>query len=350
MRRVRTALLQVLALPGFARAFTPLLRDRATVFVLHRLNDPERGIPGNRADAIRAALAYLRRERFELVHLEEVVRRSQNGDPPLRGAVAFTLDDGYAEQGVPMASIFAEFDCPSTTFVTTGFLDGDLWMWWDRIEYVLRRTRRRRIEAQLGGRDLVLEWEDDAARDREQARFIAACKQVPDAEKHRGIVGLASGAEVELPKAPPPEYAPMSWSDLRASEELGMQFGPHTVSHPILTRATDEQVKQELAVSWGRLREEAAAPVPIFCYPNGQLEDFGSREVGVMRELGFRAAVTGFPGYVGPVAAADASESFELRRFALSDRLSTVAQYASGFELLKEWFRRPAPPTRAASA
>lgn len=39
--------------------------------------------------------------------------------------------------------MFAEFDCPFTTFLTTGFLDRTLWFWWDRIEYVFCHAVRR---------------------------------------------------------------------------------------------------------------------------------------------------------------------------------------------------------------
>ena len=80
---------------------------------------------------------------------------------------------------------------------------------------------------------------------------------------------------------------------LRASERKGMQFGPHTVTHPILSRAPQANMREELATSWARLRTEAEGAVPIFCYPNGQPGDYGEREVRVLRELGLRAAVTG---------------------------------------------------------
>ena len=254
----RTQLLRTLALPGVARAMKPLLGSRATVFVMHRLRDPARGIPGNQPEAIRAALAFLRRKRFDIVSLQEIVRRRQAGEPPLRGAVAFTLDDGYAEQGLPIASLFSEFDCPVTVFATTGFLDGKLWMWWDKIEYVLRRTGKRRLAVEMGGSERTLAWEDEAGRVREQWGFVEACKKLEDAEKHGAIARLAEAADVELPEKPPPEYEPMSWEDLRASERMGMQFGPHTMTHPILARMSAESMYQEVADSWDRLRAEAA--------------------------------------------------------------------------------------------
>ena len=36
----------------------------------------------------------------------------------MHGAVVFTMDDGYFDQATVGGAIFAEFDCPVTTFVS----------------------------------------------------------------------------------------------------------------------------------------------------------------------------------------------------------------------------------------
>jgi len=89
----------------------------------------------------------------------------------------------------------------------------------------------------------------------------------------------------------------------------------------------------------GVLRAEAAGAVPIFCYPNGQPEDFGEREFTVMRELGFSAAVTGLPGYVERSPSGEGFEGCQLRRFPLSDRSTNFMQPALGFERIKQVVR-----------
>jgi hypothetical protein len=120
---------------------------------------------------------------------------------------------------------------------------------------------------------------------------------------------------------------------------MGMQFGPHSVSHPILSRCSDDNLWLELATSWDRLRAEAEAAVPIFCYPNGQIGDFGDREFAALQKLEFIAAVTGLPGYIEGCGSRNGFESYQLRRYPFSDQLTTVLQYASGFERLKDVVR-----------
>jgi peptidoglycan/xylan/chitin deacetylase (PgdA/CDA1 family) len=165
--------------------------------------------------------------------------------------------------------------------VATGFLDGALWFWWDKIEYVFQHTTRKSIRLPLGDELLTLTWVDDGGRAEAQATLTEKCKRVPNDERLAAIARFAQLAEVEIPEAAPAHCAPMTWTHLRTCEDGGMSFGPHTVTHPILSRTTDEQARGEIAGSWTRLQEEALKPVPVFCYPNGGWDDFGRREGGL---------------------------------------------------------------------
>jgi hypothetical protein len=223
-------------------------------------------------------------------------------------------------------------------FVTTGFLDGQLWMWWDRVQYVLAHAQRSSFSVQTAGGDSLIDLRarDDHSRD----RFISHCKSVPEEEKNRLIERLASSAEVELPRQPPPAYAPMTWGALRHWESRGAQFGPHTVTHPILSKTSAEQSRTEIRASWECLAAQASRPLPIFCYPNGQWDDFGAREVENLQALGLEGAVVGAPGYASTREFGQgASSPFQIRRFSLPDNLLDLVQVTSGVEFLKSMVR-----------
>ena len=132
----------------------------------------------------------------------------------------------------------------------------------------------------------------------------------------------------------------MTWDQLRNCEKLGMTFGPHTVTHPVLSRTTLEQARYEITESWLRLRTEASNPVPIFCYPNGGWDDFGDREIGILRELGFLGGVVGEPGYASAVNFSKNIENpFKVQRFGLPDLMPNLVQYVSGVERFKQILR-----------
>lgn len=335
---IKRALLKSLTVPGVTIPFRALLHDRATILMLHRFHDPEHGIDGLDPAALADGLAWLRRNDYELVRLDHLFERLAGYGPPLRRTVAFTIDDGYYDHALVAAPVFAEYDCPVTTFVTTGFVDGALWMWWDRIHYLFARTDAEVLELSLGGMPLRYELAQGRAAAAED--FVQRCVTVADEVKHQAIAAAADAAGVTLPAAPPAGYRAMTWDELRAAERLGMNFAPHTVTHPILSRTTDAQSRWELSESWRRLRAEASDPVDIFAYPNGQFEDFGMREVETLRELGFAGAVVGVGGYTSAQAFRDdPDERFRVRRLGYLPALGHLVKQVSGVERFQQILR-----------
>jgi peptidoglycan/xylan/chitin deacetylase (PgdA/CDA1 family) len=80
------------------------------------------------------------------------------------------------------------------------------------------------------------------------------------------------------------------WDELRAEERAGLvRFEPHTITHPVLTSLSREDARREIAESKGVVELELGRPARIFCYPGGY---YSPREVELVRECGFRAAVT----------------------------------------------------------
>lgn len=336
-RKIQRALLGALTVPGIRGLLSPLRRGAGTVFMLHRITDAETGAVGTDPAELRRTLGFLRKRGYPLVSVEELFRRLEGSDASSEYGVAFTLDDGYAEQVRVAGPIFAEFDCPATVFLTTGFLDRALWQWWDRIEYAFETSPRKRISTSLAGEALEYWWENPRGRDAARDDFTARCKQVLNDEKLAAIERLAAAAEVDLPALAPERYAPMAWSEVREWERKGMSFGPHTVTHPILSRTADAQSHEEIWGSWERLRTMTDRPTPVFCYPNGQPEDLGAREFKTIREMGLVGALTTTMGHASASAYRARPENpFLVRRFPYPNDHRVAALFASGAERLRQ--------------
>lgn len=274
-----------------------LSSGRFSILTFHRFGAGRRsGVCSVDLDLLDAMLGSMRLRGCNFIDLQDAVQALRHGDPIPPRCVAATVDDGYADfQGG--AAVFARHGCPVTVFITTGFLDGSTWMWWDQVEYCCLEARAGSYE--IGGTTVVV-----PPREKEQARLRIAkglweyCKSIPDSDRIEFVRALADTTRVTLPKRPPPRYAPLTWDRARALETSGCRFAPHTVNHPILARTDDAQAEYEINESWRRLREEIDAPSPIFAYPNGLPGDFGERERRIIGAAGIEAAVTMTAGYV----------------------------------------------------
>lgn len=323
-----------------ASIFSPLTRGFVPVFMLHRFADPERSDRvGHDPARLRGNLEYLRRHGYRFLSLGEALRVLVEEPGNVRRAVVFTIDDGYDDFQRVGWPVFAAYDCPVTVFVTSGFLDGTCWFWWDQAEYAMRHARRRRIVLEMGRRRTTYSWSSTG----EMAFIVSAVrthlKTGPDSDRQAALEQISEQTGVVWPEAPPPEYRPLTWDDVRFLGDQGVTFGPHGVTHPILSQTGDAQAEEEITRSWERVRAETKAVVPVFCYPNGRQEDFGIREMDVVRRLGFVGGLGSESGFVS--RASLRRTPYALPRYAYPEQRDRLIQVVCGMERALTAFRRP---------
>ncbi len=313
------------------RLWSALNRGGIAVFTFHRFRDPKLGNDGHDLAELELFLEGLQRARLARLSLREAVNRVMAGEVVPQGAVVLTVDDGYLDFVSVAAPLFAKYRCPVTVFLTTGFIDRQLWQWWDRVEYLLEHCRNQRWEWTVAGTSLMLDLSSEAARRVSTARLIMTLKELCTDELSMQIEALAERVGVALPQSPPERYRALSWQDVRRLEQEGVRFAAHTVSHPVLARERDDaRAEQEIQHSWRRLCNQVRYPVPVFCYPNGKRGDFGKREIRTLRALGLDAAVTTIPGYLSP-GTLSSDELFALPRFSYPEDGPSALLMACGF-------------------
>jgi peptidoglycan/xylan/chitin deacetylase (PgdA/CDA1 family) len=265
------------------------------------------------------------------VSLSSIGQCLRSGKALTPGMAAITIDDGYLDAYEVALPILRAHKLPATIFVVTGFLDGKIWLWTDKLRMVLLETKARSRSFDVGEQTLKLDLNGRRSRLEAAARANALLKRLPDEEKEIAITRIATSLGVEIPDLPVEAYRPLSWAQLREMEDAGIDAGSHTVSHPILTNLMSNQLQSELRDSKLRLEDVLAHEVSLFCYPNGDTDDNVQREVA---HAGYRCAVTTIHGLSGRDA-----DPLALRRINGEPDLAHFAQSVSGFEELKNNLR-----------
>lgn len=312
-----------------------LLPQWVTIFMLHRLEVPEEGISGLKPALLEKCLAYLCENDYRFISLENAVQRALAGTLGREKWVAFSLDDGFAEQVTLAGNVFTKFDCPSTCFLLTGFIDGTLWQWEHQINYLLNQTAEKSVTVRLGGRDCTFNLQTPKAH----RPIIAAIRQLAPSNPYEIVNSMAASLQIPIPAVPPMNERPATWDEIRAMETKGMQFGPHTVTHRIVSGLSDEDQAKEITNSFTRIREECANPSNIFCYPSGQHGQFDERMFNKLRSAGVTAAFSAIPGYLtGPELLADADYRFAIPRLSMPESFEEFQRYVSWAQYLYEKF------------
>ncbi len=309
---------------------SPHAAKRLSIVIFHRVHaQPDPMFPdevtAERFDAICAWLSAW----FDVLPLDEAVERLQRRELPSR-ALCITFDDGYADNHDLALPILRRHRLAATFFIATGFLDGGR-MWNDTVVEAVRRSPQAMLPAAdlglPGLGDLPLSTMEDR-RAAAQAVLRTAKYLAPDI-RLKVVDRLAQRLGAELPAD-----LMMRSDQVRAMRSAGMQIGAHTVNHPILARLGGDEARDEIQRSKAELELLLGEPVRLFAFPNGRpVQDYGPRDVALVRELGFSAAVTTAPG---AASAADTSQ-YELPRFTPWDRTA----WRFGARMVRNLYTQP---------
>ncbi len=201
------------------------------------------------------------RKHFELVHLEDWVRRAREGKELPRLACALTFDDGWRDNHEFAFPILKETGAPATIYLVSDLVGGAYGFWPTRIARALEQAKARGHNdvADLLRRETGVEVTnpDDTIASLKARHDDARLQDVAAALE--GLVG--SEARPDL----------MSWDQVAEMQTSGLvRFGSHTRTHTRLVEGLQATTaEREILGSAIDLEQRLGSPVEGFCYPNG---------------------------------------------------------------------------------
>lgn len=229
-------------------------------------------------ETFRRQVEWLQKQ-FEIISMDEAAERLRNGSGGDSRAVVVTSDDGWSgfyEQAIALR-------VEAMVYVTTCVLEGRL-PWYVRWRLLLKENPYllKPLAHELG--DFEPLPDADSAIGRLKALDIARIERLWSS--------LAEECGFRGERLPRDWF--MSREQVQQTTSDRITIGAHTVNHPQLTRELPDKAIEELKESKRILEELTRRPVKHFAYPNG---DHNDRVTELVKEAGYRTAVTTVPGW-----------------------------------------------------
>jgi peptidoglycan/xylan/chitin deacetylase (PgdA/CDA1 family) len=315
------------ATPGFLALATWYTRYTPKIFMLHRFcHRSDHHDPSVAGPSFEKQLRWLKCGKWNVINLRQYLAQRRIGQrlPPY--TIILTIDDGYRDFYDVAYPLLVKHNLTATFFVTTRFVEGNFWLWHDRIDYALRKTDRKTFQIEISGEKRSFDLRNEADIRATWQAFSDYCVTALNQKKWDMIHRLEDTMEVAIPESVPPEYVAVTWSQLCEMQSAGIDIGSHTCSHPILSKIAPEKLEQEIAGSKTMIEDHLRTPIVSFCYPNGRSEDISPLVVEHVKKAGYHGATHG--------CNLDFTNLYRLPRMGIGNNITDFKWKLSGLEML----------------
>ncbi len=278
------------------------------VFNHHRIGDSSRSefdreLFSASTEQFEFQVEYIKRH-FPVILPHELAEMISRKKKLTRMHAMITFDDGYLDNYTIAYKVLRQHGVAAAFFLVSSFVGSEFVPWWDEIAHLVRRSTARSLSlTQCDERPVMLEPDREAAI----RTIVAAFKSELNQDSDAFLAELRREAGVQIDGE---GRRFLNWEEAREMAEGGMEIGGHTHTHPIISKLSEGEQRDELQRSKRILEERIGQEIGSLAYPNGSPRDFSPITVELVREAGY---VTAFSFY-GGINRDDWTEPYNLLR------------------------------------
>src|SRR5215471_6751618 len=214
---------------------------------------------------------YVRRN-YDVISFKDLLAIEEERNAPPRRPLIITFDDGYRDNYTDAFPVLKEFGMPATIFLATGHMSRTSLFWWDQVAFCFKRTEKPEIVLEEISTD-PLPLGSDGERRHAIESVLSWMKGIPETRRACFTIELPHALGVAVP-SDIADGMHLSWDEIREMADHGIEFGSHTVTHPVLSNVDDDRLEKEVFESKKAIERELGREAIVFSYPVGGIGNF----------------------------------------------------------------------------
>jgi len=215
-------------------------------------------------DEFREQILFFKKH-YDIISLSDAIEFAKKGSS-LKRKLVITFDDGFTDNYTVAAPILGELNCSATFFLIGNCIDNKDLMWRNKlllIQKVDEAVLKKGLEKAVNQYDLSLKGY--------QNLMSWSYVSIPMSKKDKIVNSLwESTMDISIEEYLSEQQPYMTSQQINELNNEGFEFGSHSMSHPIFSRLTYEEFRDEILNSKNKIEQLIHKKINTFTYPFGQ--------------------------------------------------------------------------------
>lgn len=289
-KRLLASLLNLLGIVGLFIWFRRLFKKEILVLAYHRILSTDENSPyqydeeliSTDSEGFKWQINFLKK-RFDIINFAELSERLAGRKKLTGRELLITFDDGFSDNYSNAFPILKSENVPATFYISTDYIGAKKTFWFNEIVHSIKTAEQ--LSFTLGDEQYNFE-PTDTNREKVIQLVLDKLKQVSNQKRLSTIESLYEDLNFNADKTPASEL-PMTWDNVVEMSENNMEFGSHSVSHPILSRLDASELEHEIAHSKQHIESMINKPCISIAYPVGGEDAFTDNVESQSKSAGY---------------------------------------------------------------
>lgn len=290
-----------------------LFKKEVIILAYHRILDThddesylfdEELISAN-SDAFLWQINFLKKH-YDVISFAELSQRLASNKPLTGRELIITFDDGFSDNYSNAYRLLDSVDIPAVFYISTGYIGADKTFWFNEVVHAIKVAKKLSFSIA----DTTYDFESSKKNKEKAIQLVLnQLKEIPNSERLNAIESLYRELDFRAYAIPASEL-PMTWENINEMASNNMEIGSHAVSHPILSRLTDEEMQQEIIDSKNTIETMTKKVCRTIAYPVGGRNAFTEKVQKISETAGYEYGLS----YISGNNKANALNKYSLAR------------------------------------
>ena len=233
-------------------------------------------------------IKFLLKNKYNIISLKRAVMMLKTGERIPKKTVVITFDDGYKSMFTSVFPLVKKHQIPITIFLSVEPLMTGRPLFVDELRYAFENTLEKKLNLTSFGLQQY-SLDQDSERLKAISDIDQYGKRKCNESKEQIIASIFTALKVDREDSRLKNIM-LNWNEVQEMSKHGVTFGAHTISHPNLTKISQEEARTELFESKKIIESNIGENVDFFAYPYGCRDSYNLKIRQMVEECDFTAA------------------------------------------------------------